>query len=113
MPCRPIARQLLLSTTTSSISGTGNYVGAARELGWYGRRWRSWPTTFSQRHGSFTPGQVSASPSDTQGRSRVPELGSLGSVRGALSNGRPYREILYARGRRREFDYFRSRWSAL
>ena len=35
-------------------------------------------------------GQVSASPSDTRGRSRVPELGSLGSVRGALSNGRPY-----------------------
>src|SRR5215211_4791632 len=26
-------------------------------------------------------------PSDTQGGSRVPELGSLGSVRGALSNG--------------------------
>ena len=31
-------------------------------------------------------------PSDTQGRSRVPELGPLGSVRGALSNGRPYRD---------------------
>jgi hypothetical protein len=28
----------------------------------------------------------------TQGRSRVPELGLLGSVRGALSNERPYRE---------------------
>src|SRR3954470_15302075 len=27
-----------------------------------------------------------------QGRSRVPELGSLGSVRGAFSNERPYRE---------------------
>ena len=32
------------------------------------------------------------SPSDTQGGSRVPELGPLGSVRGALSNGRPYRD---------------------
>ena len=32
-------------------------------------------------------------PSDTQGRSRVPELGPLGSVRGALSNGRPYRDL--------------------
>ena len=31
-------------------------------------------------------------PSDTQGGSRVPELGPLGSVRGALSNGRPYRD---------------------
>jgi len=29
---------------------------------------------------------------DTQGRSRVPELGPLGSVRGASSNGRPYRD---------------------
>src|SRR4051794_17249564 len=39
---------------------------------------------------SFTPGRVNVSPSDTQGGSRVPELGPLGSVRGALSNGRPY-----------------------
>src|ERR1044072_5336214 len=30
-----------------------------------------------------------ASPSNTRGGSRVPELGPLGSVRGALSNGRP------------------------
>ena len=42
-------------------------------------------------HDSCILGQVCASPSDTRGRSRVPELGSLGSVRGALSNGRPYR----------------------
>src|SRR5215216_7890333 len=33
------------------------------------------------------------SPSDTQGGSRVPELGPLGSVRGALSNERPYRDL--------------------
>src|SRR3954467_376626 len=32
------------------------------------------------------------SPSDTQGGSRVPESGPLGSARGALSNGRPYRD---------------------
>src|SRR5215207_7182243 len=32
-------------------------------------------------------------PSHTQGGSRVPELGPLGSVRGALSNGRPYRDL--------------------
>ena len=32
-----------------------------------------------------------ASPSNTRGGSRVPELGPLGSVRGALSNERPYR----------------------
>src|SRR3954454_23256404 len=34
------------------------------------------------------------SPSHTQGGSRVPELGPLGSVRGALSNERPYRDLV-------------------
>src|SRR5271165_979061 len=31
--------------------------------------------------------------SNTRGRSRMPELGPSGSVRGALSNGRPYRDM--------------------
>ncbi len=43
------------------------------------------------RRGDFL-GQVCASPSDTRGRSRVREFRSHGSVRGAVSNGRPYRE---------------------
>jgi hypothetical protein len=34
-----------------------------------------------------------ALPSHTQGGSRMPELGSYGSVRGALSNERPYRDL--------------------
>jgi hypothetical protein len=34
-----------------------------------------------------------ALPSYTQGGSRVPEWGPLGSVRGALSNERPYRDL--------------------
>src|ERR1700692_4600088 len=33
-----------------------------------------------------------ATPLDTQGKNRMPELGTYGSVRGALSNGRPYRD---------------------
>ena len=33
-----------------------------------------------------------AFPSHTQGGSRMPELGPYGSVRGALSNERPYRD---------------------
>ena len=37
-------------------------------------------------------GRSSALPSRTQGGSRVPESGPLGSVRGALSNGHPYRD---------------------
>src|SRR4051812_198816 len=42
--------------------------------------------------GPRTASCKTASPSDTQGGSRVPELGPLGSVRGALSNERPYRD---------------------
>jgi hypothetical protein len=44
-------------------------------------------------------GQVHAAPSDTQGRSRVPELGSLGSVRGVLSNEHSYRECVRLSGK--------------
>src|SRR6266536_1612983 len=46
------------------------------------------------RRESFTRGQATASPSNTQGGSRVPELGSLGSMRGAPRNERLYREQL-------------------
>src|SRR5262249_51986549 len=42
---------------------------------------------------SFIRGRKSASPSGTRGGSRVPEWGPLGSVRGALSNERPYRDL--------------------
>src|SRR5580692_7493241 len=51
---------------------------------------------FLPRRESCILGRVCASPSDTRGRSRVPELGSLGSVRGALGNERPYREQSFA-----------------
>ena len=39
---------------------------------------------------------TASSPSHTQGGSRVPELGPLGSVRGALSNERSYRDCPHA-----------------
>ena len=91
-PYRPMARRLLHFATTSSSSGTGNYAGAARGHDWYGRRWRSWRTSSFPSRVSCTLGPVCGLPSDTRGRSRVPELGSLGSVRGAPSNERPYRE---------------------
>src|ERR1019366_10800066 len=41
---------------------------------------------------SFILGQANASPSNTQGGSRMPESGASGSVRAALRNERPYRE---------------------
>ena len=53
---------------------------------------RSWRMTFSPGPASFIRGLKSASPSNTRGGSRVPEWGPLGSVRGALSNERPYRD---------------------
>src|SRR6202158_3906476 len=52
---------------------------------------RSLMTGFLSRK-SFFRGRSSALPSDTRGRSRMPELGTYGSVRGAAGNSRPYRE---------------------
>src|SRR3989442_8749549 len=49
--------------------------------------------TFSPGPAFFIRGPKSASPSNTRGGSRVPEWGPLGSVRGALSNERPYRDL--------------------
>src|SRR5437763_9388931 len=49
--------------------------------------------TFSPGPASFIRGPKSALPSNTRGGSRVPEWGPLGSVRGALSNKRPYRDL--------------------
>src|SRR5262244_1791083 len=37
-------------------------------------------------------GPIGASPSNTQGRSRMLELGTSGSMRGVSSNGHPYRD---------------------
>src|SRR5262249_52556576 len=47
------------------------------------------PRTASCGH---MPGPISVSPSNTQGRSRMPEWGSSGSARGVSSNGHPYRD---------------------
>ncbi len=53
---------------------------------------RSCPTTSSQNPASFTPGRASASPLNTRGGSRIREIRMYGSVRGASSNGSPYRD---------------------
>jgi len=45
-----------------------------------------------QSRPSFTRGRVNASPSNTQGGSRMRECRLYGSVRGARSNARPYRD---------------------
>jgi RNA-directed DNA polymerase len=91
-PCRPTARRYLRSATMLWSYGTGNCAGAARGRTWCGSGWRSWPTSFSPSPESCIPGRACGLPLDTRGRSRVREFRSHGSVRGALSNGRPYRE---------------------
>jgi hypothetical protein len=65
---------------------------AVRNIAWRGTECGSWPTTGSRPRGSFIPGQTNASPSTTQGGSRVREFRSRGSVRGAVSNDRSYRD---------------------
>ena len=92
--CRPIARHYPRSATMSLFSGIGSCAGAARGHTWHGRRWRNSPTTFSQGLVSSIPGRACGLPSSTRGRSRVREFRPHGSVRGALSNERPYREHL-------------------
>src|SRR3954451_11648462 len=92
MPCRPIARRYMRFAIMSPYSGTGNYAGAARGRTWCGSRWRNWWTNFSPSPVSFIPGRVCGLPSNTQGRSRVRESRSLGSVRGDRGNSVPYRD---------------------
>ncbi len=52
----------------------------------------SWPTIGFHDRVSFTRGHATASPSNTQGGSRMRESRPYGSVRGAPSNGCPYRD---------------------
>src|SRR5580693_3836492 len=66
--------------------------GAARRIARHGRTWPSSPITGFPNRASSTPGPTSASPSNTQGGSRMRESRTYGSVRGALSNERPYRD---------------------
>src|SRR3954464_10817393 len=48
--------------------------------------------TTSRNRGSFIPGPKNGFSPATRGRSRMPELGPSGSVRGARGNPRPYRD---------------------
>ena len=70
------------SDTTSPISGDARSSDVARKLKRRGIGSRGWRMTGSPNRVSFIPGRKSASPSHTQGGSRMPELGTYGSVRG-------------------------------
>src|SRR4051794_30851842 len=76
----------------SSISGVAPCAGAARGTGRPGATWTGWPRASCPDPGSPTPGPSNASASNTQGGSRMRESRPYGSVRGARSNARPYRD---------------------
>src|SRR6202022_1536977 len=84
------------SYSTLPISGGARYGSGARKTGRPGSGSSGWQTTGSRNRESFIRGQRVASPSDTQGGSRMPELGPYGSVRGARGNSPPYRDSDWA-----------------
>jgi hypothetical protein len=84
------------------VTGYFNYHAVPRKTGRPGSGPSGWPTTGSRNRESFIRGQRGASPSDTQGGSRMPELGPYGSVRGARGNSCPYRDNHRARSERRD-----------
>ena len=71
--------------------------GAARRTASPGRGSRGWPMTGSPNRGYFILGRTSASPSNTQGGSRMRESRTYGSVRGVRSNAHSYRDHLCLR----------------
>src|SRR5947208_7063798 len=71
--------------------GTCSHV-EANEKTRHGIEWSGSSTSGSRGRVLSIPGLANVLTSDTQGGSPVPKSGSLGSVRGASSNVRPYRE---------------------
>src|SRR5882762_1561674 len=92
MQCRPTSRHLRPSGSMSPDSGGARFDGAVKRTARRGHGSRSWLTTSFPNPASFILGQASALPSNTQGGSRMRESRTYGSVRGACSNGRPYRD---------------------
>src|SRR5882762_8501434 len=92
MPCRPTIRRWLHSASSSPNSGNDRSGDAVRKTARRGSRSRSWPKIGSRNRIPFIHGQEYASPSPTQGGSRMRESRTYGSVRGALSNERPNRD---------------------
>ena len=67
--------------------------GAARRIGLTWERMTKLADDWLPKPRSFILGRTIASPSNTRGGSRMRESRTYGSVRGALSNERPYRDI--------------------
>src|SRR5260370_16049104 len=92
MEGRPTSGHLRASGSMSPDSGGARFDGAVKRTARRGHGSRSWLTTSFPNPASFILGQACALPSNTQGGSRMRESRTYGSVRGACSNGRPYRD---------------------
>src|ERR1700730_17850857 len=95
MQCRPTSRHLRPSGSMSPDSGGARFDGAVKRTARSGHGSRSGLTTSFPKPASVVLAQASALPSNTQGGSRMRESRTYGSVRGACSNGRPYRDPRY------------------
>src|ERR1700681_1320175 len=91
-PCQPTTRVWPRSASTSLHFGGGRFGVAARRTGRRGSESRDWRQPICRCRVSFIPGLASVLPSNTPGGSPVRESRPPGSVRGALSNERPYRD---------------------
>ncbi|HEV8329782.1 MAG TPA: hypothetical protein VGQ22_00020 [Steroidobacteraceae bacterium] len=79
-------RRVLVATVTAAEPERSNKVG------------RPWPVLLivgCRPRAFFIPGLTAAFSSNTQGGSRVPESGPLGSVRGVRSDAHPYRDCRF------------------
>jgi hypothetical protein len=96
LPTMPFPRTMTRSAHSADASrsfGSARFSDAANAPTSRGHACKGWPTTGSRNRRSFTHGQVCALPSGTQGKNRMRESRPSGSVRGAVSNHRPYRDL--------------------
>ena len=89
---RPMAKASMLFASMWSSSGAARFGAVARRITRRGSVWLGWRPPFCPFRVSSILGRTLGSVSLTLGGSRVPKSGPLGFVRGALSNGRPYRD---------------------
>src|SRR5258708_5190376 len=93
MPFPPTSERSRRSATMSLNSGAAPCAGVARRIERRGQTWTGWRDVGCPDPGYPIPGPQCASASNTLGGSRMREFRPYGSVRGAPSNGRPYRDL--------------------
>ena len=90
--CRQTLARCAPCGTTSKFDGAWRSGDGASASGWAGAVWSGSPIAIFRSRGSCIRSRNNASSPSTRGRSRMREFRTYGSVRGAASNGRPYRD---------------------